>query len=137
MRGPGLVESRGHDRRLEHGARRAARLVLCASFAASMWAQQGAPTAGVGHDPSCDRLMQWCVQTSRFSKAPALGAFVFYGVPGDAQHVGIVQRVAPYVMSIEGNAAWGGTFSRNGEAVIARRVDLGRVLGYGHVQARS
>ena len=107
----------------------------CASFATSMWADNGAATAGVGHDPSCDQLMQWCVATGRFSKVAALGAFIFYGVPGDAKHVGIVQRLAPYLTTIEGNAAWGGAFATNGDCVISRRpVEASAsILGYGHV----
>jgi len=107
----------------------------CASFAAEMWVDCGAETAGVGRDPSCDLLMQWCVKTGRFSKEPAIGAFVFYGVPGDAKHVGIVTRTSPYLCTVEGNAAWGGAFNANGETVIARRVLPGspNILGYGHV----
>lgn len=111
----------------------------CASFASEMWAINGAETAGKWHDPSCDELMQWCVKTCRFSKAPALGAFIFYGVPGDAKHVGIVVRMAPYVVTVEGNAAWGGAFTSNGETVIARRPDpkSAAILGYGHVRPRT
>jgi len=108
----------------------------CASFATSMWRACGAETAGVGQDPSCDLLMQWCVKTGRFSKTPALGAFIFYGVPGDAKHVGIVTRTSPYLCTVEGNAAWGGAFSTNGETVVSRRVLAGspNILGYGHLR---
>ena len=105
----------------------------CASWAAAVWHRCGAQTAGVGLDPSCDQLMQWCIKTGRFSKEAALGCLVFYGISGDAQHVEILTRRSPYLISTGGNRAWGGAFSRNGEAVITGRVDTGRVLGYGHV----
>ena len=108
----------------------------CASFAASMWQDAGAPTAGKYKDPSCDQLMAWCRLTGRWSPTPALGAFIFYGVPGDAKHIGIVVRTTPYLVTVEGNAAWGGAFTANGETVITRRVDpkSPNILGYGHVQ---
>jgi hypothetical protein len=48
----------------------------------------------------------------------------------DAVHVGIVIRLTPYLMSMEGNASIGGTFSTNGEAVVLRRVDPRRVYGF-------
>lgn len=110
----------------------------CASFATSMWADCDAETAGVGRDPSCDQLMQWCVKTSRFSKAPTLGALIFYGVPGDAKHVGIVIRTAPYLVTVEGNAAWGGAFTSNGECVITRRPDpkSASILGFASLRSR-
>jgi len=103
-----------------------------------MWEDAGAETAGKYFNPSCDKLMQWCVKTSRFSKAPSLGAFIFYGVPGDAKHVGLVARCAPYLCSVEGNAAWGGAFTSNGETVISRRPDpkAPGILGFGSVRPR-
>jgi len=109
----------------------------CASFAAAMWAACGAATAGKGLDPSCDALMHWCTVTGRFSLTPTIGAFIFYGIPGDARHVGIVVRTSPYLCTVEGNAAWGGVFTRNGEAVVARRIapDSANILGYGAVRA--
>ena len=111
----------------------------CASFATSMWHAGELETAGFGHDPICDQLLQWCVRTNRFSKVPSLGAFCFYGAPGQAaHHVGLVMRVAPYLVTVEGNAAWGGAFTTNGEAVISRRPDPAspNILGYGAIKAR-
>jgi hypothetical protein len=107
----------------------------CASFAAEMRVDCGAETAGAGKDPSCDELLKWCMVTGRFSQSPRLGAWIFYGVPGDARHVGTVVRMKPYVCTVEGNAAWGGAFTTNGELVAIRRPDLTakNVLGFGHV----
>lgn len=107
----------------------------CASFAAEMRVDCGAETAGKYKDPSCDELLKWCMVTNRFSPTPRLGAWIFYGVPGDARHIGTVVRLKPYVVTVEGNAAWGGGFSTNGELVAIRRPNLNapNVLGYGHV----
>lgn len=76
--------------------------------------------------------MEWAKATLRWSTTPTLGAFVFYGVPGDARHIGLVVRLSP-LLTVEGNAAWGGAFTRNGEAVVLRRVrpDDPGILGYG------
>ncbi len=104
----------------------------CCSQATAMRRETGFPTAGKGADGSCDAVMQWCIRTGRFTKSPALGAFVFYGkTMSDAVHIGTVIRIAPYLLSVEGNAPWGGAFGSNGEAVVARRIDTDRVLGYG------
>lgn len=67
--------------------------------------------------------------------APLPGDAILYGDPqGTPQHIGIVVRAAPYLVTVEGNAAWAGAFTANGEAVITRRVDptSARILGYIH-----
>lgn len=103
----------------------------CAAWATAMWRECGFETAGFGADGSCDRIMEWAKATLRWSKAPTLGAFILYGVPGDARHIGLVVRLSP-LLTVEGNAAWGGEFTRNGEAVVLRRVrpENTGILGY-------
>jgi hypothetical protein len=74
----------------------------CASFAGAMWQRAGIePPRGYA---SCDRLMAWGQQTGRWTAhVPSLGALVLYGVPGDARHVGVIVRITPLVLSVEGN----------------------------------
>lgn len=108
----------------------------CASFATSVWADCGAETAGVGVDPSCESLRQWCIRTGRYAATPSLGALIFYRTkPSEAvsHHVGLVARVTPYLVTIEGNASWGGDFTGNGECVITRRPSPSSpsIMGYG------
>lgn len=45
-------------------------------------------------------------------------------------HVGIAVRMVPYLLTIEGNAAFGGIFSNNGEAVVLKRPELRRIYGF-------
>jgi hypothetical protein len=105
----------------------------CASFAGAMWW-----SAGLVPPPnyaSCDVLMQWAKDTGRWSTNVAtLGALVLYGKPGDANHVGIVVRVSPVVLSVEGNTQIDSGFSRNGIGVGLKMVTAtDPVLGYCHV----
>lgn len=81
---------------------------------------------------SCDRWMEWAKATGRWSTTPVLGAAVLYGKPGDAQHIGLVVRLQPLVLSIEGNTTIESGFSRNGIAVAVKVVDpkTDPILGY-------
>lgn len=83
---------------------------------------------------SCDNIMAWGKKTGRWSAVPVLGAMVLYGKPGDASHIGLISRVTPLVLSIEGNTTVeGGSAeqSRNGEAVSQKRVNSAdAVIGY-------
>ncbi len=93
--------------------------------------------AGVGdlypRTASCDVGMAWFKDRGQFSEYPAVGAQVFFGVPGDSTHTGIVDSYdADYIYTIEGNTNTSG--SREGDGVYTKkrvRRDR-RVLGYGY-----
>lgn len=118
----------------------------CASWATAVWEDCSVDLPRAGR-ASCDNLVAWAKKqglwidndpTTRFPEVLP-GSMVVYTNGKkvarhldelDAVHVGIVVRVTPYLMSIEGNAAIGGAFSNNGEAVVLRRVDMKRVYGF-------
>lgn len=118
----------------------------CASWATAVWEDAGASVPAIGR-ASCDELVMWgkangsWVAHDPVTRTPEVfpGSLVVYtnGKPlasnpaeKDAVHVGVVVRVTPYLMSMEGNAALGGGFTNNGEAVVLRRVDMTRVYGF-------
>lgn len=118
----------------------------CASWATAIWEDCNAEVPAKGR-ASCDNLVAWAkreklwIQNDPVNREPKVlpGCMVIYTngkklsvSPDelDAIHVGVVVRVTPYLMSMEGNAALGGGFSNNGEAVVLRKVDLARVYGF-------
>jgi hypothetical protein len=118
----------------------------CASWATAVWEDCVVDLPPKGR-ASCDNLVRWAKQEGLWVKNDTVtrfpqvlpGSMVVYTngdkLPGhpdelDAVHVGIVVRVTPYLMSMEGNASIGGAFSNNGEAVVLRRVDPRRVYGF-------
>lgn len=100
----------------------------CASAVRAWWAESGASVPPTGA-ASCDVWMEWAKKTKRWSKEPVEGAAVVYGAITDANHIGVVVRVNPLLLSVEGNTSLGG-FSRNGVAVDLKQVDTSRVVGY-------
>lgn len=106
----------------------------CASAATSWYVDAGADVPP-SERASCDAIMAWAKREGLWSATPVEGALVLYGVPGNAEHIGLIIRIAPYLISIEGNTAFSG-FTRNGEAVLVKKVDTTRVLGYVHPRAR-
>jgi hypothetical protein len=95
------------------------------------------PSHDVG---SCDEWVWQATRAGLISQQPAPGAAVIYTngktiVGGrydgqlDAVHIGLVLRVKPVLLAIEGNTALGG-FERNGFVQTLKEVDVGRVLGY-------
>jgi hypothetical protein len=112
----------------------------CMNWATAVWVDAGADVPDRDRG-SCDVTWHWGKRQGLEIKQPVPGAMVVYTnwrklTAGpfagelDAVHVGIVLRTDPYLVSAEGNASWGGSFSANGEAVLLKRVDSGRVLGY-------
>jgi len=91
---------------------RAGKAYWCCSWATAMDRECGLPTAGKGKDGSCDEVMKWCKATGRWSKAPSLGAYAFYGTPQDAHHVSKIVRLNP-LLEVGGNQKLGGSFSRD------------------------
>jgi hypothetical protein len=69
---------------------------------------------------------------------PTIGAAVLYGVRKkgpvrddmNAHHIGIVVRLSPYILTVEGNRSWAGSASNNGEAVDIGRMMRKDILGY-------
>lgn len=102
----------------------------CAAAVGQWWEDAGLLTPKGRAD--CDRWMAWGKQTGRWSNIPTLGAAVLYGKPGDASHIGIVVRVDPLVLSVEGNTTIESGFDRNGIAVALKVVDSKQdpLLGY-------
>jgi hypothetical protein len=91
------------------------------------------------HDTgSCNEWVYQATRAGLIRKVPERGAAVVYTnhtvVHGgrydgqlDAVHIGIVLRVEPVLLSIEGNTVIG-TFDRNGFVQALKEVDLKRVL---------
>lgn len=115
----------------------------CACWATAMWEDCGAklPPHSRG---SCDVLRDFAESEGLWHQTPIEGALVIYGRKDtdgswkllengkpDAAHVGIIIRALPYLISLEGNAAWSG-YSTNGQAVVCKKVEMDRVLGYIH-----
>lgn len=100
----------------------------CAAAVAAWYREAGAATPpSLGG--SCDAWMRWANDLGRWVSAPAIGRAVVYGTPGDASHIGVVVRVQPLLLSVEGNTTLEG-FGRNGVAVDLKLVQTDRVLGY-------
>lgn len=100
----------------------------CASAVTAWWRESGADVPS--HSAaSCDAWLAWAHATARFTATPSPGDVVLYGTPADASHCGVVVRVSPLLLSVEGNTSLGG-FDRNGVAVDLKLVNTPRVIGY-------
>ena len=103
----------------------------CAAAVSAWWREAGAeipPRLAA----SCDAWMLWGKDTGRWTTdRPVIGAAVVYGTPTDAQHIGVVVRTDPLLLSVEGNSAFA-QFSREGLAVTLRLVAKDRLLGFVH-----
>lgn len=106
----------------------------CAAAASAWWREAGMMIPPLGYNgggpASCDTWMTWGKANNRWHDKPVVGAMVLYGVPGDAQHIGMVIRVDPILYGVEGNTTAGGDYNRDGAAVDAKGVTTKRVLGY-------
>ncbi len=67
-------------------------------------------------------------------REPVIGSAVIYGVRGDGHHIGIVVRLEPLVLTIEGNRGFAGT-TNNGVAVDLNPMQRRDILGYVHPRA--
>lgn len=107
----------------------------CAAAFSAWWREAGVTKLPfkVG-SASCDAWMRWGMSEGLWSKNPALGAAVLYGVPGDAQHIGLVVRITPLILSVEGNVGAGRNVTNNGVLCDLKSVAERRdVLGYIHL----
>jgi hypothetical protein len=87
---------------------------------------------------SCDILYSWALRTGRFHHSPAIGAWILYGkgyAPDPANHVGIVIRLTPVLMTLEANTSADGLFNREGfifDRKLIERLTTRPILGYTH-----
>jgi hypothetical protein len=83
----------------------------------------------------CDAGMAWFKKREQWHiKSPLPGDVIFFGVTGDAQHVGLVTGVtADKVSSLEGNTTGAAGMVPNGGAVAEKSYLLtyNKILGYG------
>lgn len=111
----------------------------CALFVGHVRKRTGlwVPSRDVG---SCDQWVYEALRAGKWAKHPVPGAAVLYTngkkhTTGryagllDAVHIGLVLRVTPKPMAIEGNTTLDG-FSRNGEVVTLKAIAPARVYGY-------
>jgi hypothetical protein len=109
----------------------------CASACGAWWREAGyAVPAGYA---SCDNWMAWAKATKRWRTVPELGSAVLYGKGTDAKHIGLIVRLQPQVLSVEGNTTIeGSAFEPNGTAVALKRVAApDPILGYVALQGAS
>lgn len=107
----------------------------CAAAVGAWWQD-----AGLKVPPwyaSCDNWLHWAHETGRWvpkGHNPPLGGAVLYGTDTDAKHIGLIIRVSPLILSLEGNTTVEGaafSASRNGVAVSLKEVTASDpVLGY-------
>lgn len=95
----------------------------CAIWAGAVFADCGA-VVPVGY-ASCDSWLPY------LTKTPVIGAAILYGVRGDAHHIGIIARLEPMVLTIEGNRGFAGS-TNNGLAVDIGPLMRSDILGYFH-----
>lgn len=117
---------------------RAAKTVIgqpwCAAAVRQWFADAGAAFPAA-HAASCDAWVAWATKRGAWHPAasgytPEPGDAVVYGVPGDANHIGVLVRVtARGGRAVEGNTSYAG-FEREGIAVDYKPVSQARVLGY-------
>lgn len=113
----------------------------CASWATAIWEDAGAAVPPKER-ASCDAIVKWARKEALWkekSTTPEPGWMVLYTNGNtladgpykgqlDAIHVGIIVAVDPLVLTMEGNASL--NFDRNGQAVVMRVMDKGKVYGY-------
>lgn len=102
----------------------------CAAEVAACWDEAGSDIPP--HDAgSCEVWHQWAIETKRFTKIPQIGYAVLYSFAGSghADHMGIVVRLDPIPLDVEGNTSLTG-YSRNGVLVDLKLINTEKVIGY-------
>lgn len=106
----------------------------CAAAVRQWYADAGASVPPKGA-ASCDVWVAWATKRGRWfpvssGYVPQPGDAVVYGVPGDANHIGVLVRATTRGgRAVEGNTSYAG-FEREGIAVDYKPVSQSRVLGY-------
>lgn len=106
----------------------------CATFVCSRFKAAGLLSLITTPSPGCDPLSVGFKRARRWSEYPAIGAVVFFGIPSDLSHVGIVEAYDDdFIWTIEGNTNESG--AREGDGVYAKRHLRrdARVVGYGYL----
>ena len=100
----------------------------CAAAVAAWWRDAGVrvPSTDAG---SCAIWERWGRDRGVWRAEPSVGCAVLYGSGDVAVHMGVIARVAPLLLSVEGNTTLTG-FGADGEAVTLKQVALHRVRGY-------
>lgn len=101
----------------------------CAAAVAAWWRDCGAGVPGIDGG-SYNAWKAWAERERSWSNEPYPGSAVVYGRNGVAVHIGVIVRVSPVLLSVEGNTSIAGDFDADGLAVALKRVDVARVLGY-------
>lgn len=105
-------------------------LPWCAAAVAAWFRECGAQTPAVGA-ASTDAWMGWARAHGLWADKPSIGAAVVYGKDGDAEHIGVVVRLQPILLTVEGNTSLDAGNVREGIAVDLRnRQGSTWILGY-------
>jgi hypothetical protein len=101
----------------------------CAAAVAAWWRDCNAevPSTDGG---SCNAWIEWARRSERWSSVPRVGSAVAYGSNGIAAHIGVIVRLKPELLSVEGNTSIAAGSDANGVAVTLKQVATQRVLGY-------
>lgn len=126
----------------------------CAS-ALSSWAwDTGHVTPPLPHDPywhahklpreygpaSTDAWWAWGMIEQRVEDHPEVGFAIVYGRHDNPEHIGIVIRTAPLLMTFEANTGLGGRYNREGVLFDRRTPDLkldDNILGFIDMRRRA
>jgi len=102
----------------------------CAAFAAACFRAGGADVPPV--DAGATKAWHsWAFATNRWTSRAAPGRAVLYGdSSGVPDHIGIVIRATPLLLTVEGNTTFNPAFDRNGVGVSVKEPDANRILGY-------
>ena len=119
----------------------------CASSLAAWWRDTGLAIPPMPGDPfwaahrlpaaygpaSTDAWREWALITSRWTDTPVLGGAIVYGRHNNPEHIALVIRLSPLLMTEEANTTADGRYNREGVIFDRRVVDLktnDRVLGF-------
>jgi hypothetical protein len=104
-------------------------LPWCAAAVAAWFRDAGALTPPK-LAASTDAWMAWAKEHNLWAPQPVLGAAVVYGKDSDAQHIGVVVRLTPIALSVEGNTSLDNSPQREGLAVDLKKLNMAWALGY-------
>lgn len=101
----------------------------CGAIVGAWWVDAGSRVPG--DYANCDKWLPYLVPCTRDELATVgrAGDAVLFGVPGDARHIEVLVRTAPYVLSTGGNRGLSGLNTNNGVAMHTDRVTRNDVLG--------
>jgi GH25 family lysozyme M1 (1,4-beta-N-acetylmuramidase) len=104
----------------------------CATFVYAMAKLAGAASL-FPNTAGCDQGADWFKKAGRWSEYPAVGAQVFFGVPRDLSHTGIVIDFnEETITTIEGNTNTSGSREGDGVYLKTHLRREARVVGYGY-----